>query len=168
MKKIAAIVMMLFTMGILSASAWQIGLDARCIDSAFMDAIRLDAELSYRSGKVRVTLPIRYSHSLSYDLDFAETGLIVSVYPFEGYGFFAGVSLVRLGCFWGLEAPDERFMFFSEAVVGWTFSFPYFYIEPRLSITDVFSAETGRLAILSKAVPQYSQFRISLILGTAF
>ena len=120
------------------------------------------------AARIRLTLPIRYSHSFSHELDFAETGLIVSVYPFDGYGFFAAVSLVRLGAFWGLEAPEDRFMFFSEAIVGWTFEFPYFYIEPRFSMTDIFSAETGRMDILSEAVPQYSRFRIGLVAGTAF
>lgn len=168
MKRLFVIAVLLISMQAASSAAWQIGVDLRCIDSAFMGALRLDAEASYRFGRVRVTLPLRYSHSFSYELDFGETGLYVSVYPFDGYGFFAGVSLVRLGVFWGLEAPSERFMFFTEAMVGWTFEFPYFYIEPRFTMTDIFSSETGRMDVLSKAIPQYTQFRISLIAGTAF
>ena len=169
MKRIVLIILAIAIMHpIHAASSWQVGTDLRCIDSAFMGALRLDLEASYRFGRIRLTLPIRYSHSFSHELDFAETGLIVSVYPFDGYGFFAAVSLVRLGVFWGLEAPEDRFMFFSEAIVGWTFEFPYFYIEPRFSMTDIFSAETGRMDILSEAVPQYSRFRIGLVAGTAF
>lgn len=169
MKRIALIILAIAIMHPMhAASSWQVGTDLRCIDSAFMGALRLDLEASYRFGRIRLTLPIRYSHSFSHELDFAETGLIVSVYPFDGYGFFAAVSLVRLGVFWGLEAPEDRFMFFSEAIVGWTFEFPYFYIEPRFSMTDIFSAETGRMDILSEAVPQYSRFRIGLVAGTAF
>lgn len=169
MKRIALIILAIAIMHPMhAASSWQVGTDLRCIDSAFMGALRLDLEASYRFGRIRLTLPIRYSHSFSHELDFAETGLIVSVYPFDGYGFFAAVSLVRLGAFWGLEAPEDRFMFFSEAIVGWTFEFPYFYIEPRFSMTDIFSAETGRMDILSEAVPQYSRFRIGLVAGTAF
>lgn len=169
MKRIVLIILAIAIMHPMhAASSWQVGTDLRCIDSAFMGALRLDLEASYRFGRIRLTLPIRYSHSFSHELDFAETGLIVSVYPFDGYGFFAAVSLVRLGVFWGLEAPEDRFMFFSEAIVGWTFEFPYFYIEPRFSMTDIFSAETGRMDILSEAVPQYSRFRIGLVAGTAF
>lgn len=168
MKRLFFIILLTISIHSASASSWQIGTDLRCVDSAFMGALRLDLEASYRFGRVRLTLPLRYSHSFSHELDFAETGLLVSVYPFDGYGFYAGVSLVRLGVFWGLEAPDERFMFFSEAIVGWTFEFPYFYIEPRFSMTDIFSSESGRMDVLSGAVPQYSQFRISLIAGTAF
>ena len=169
MKRIVLIILAIAIMHPMhAASSWQVGTDLRCIDSAFMGALRLDLEASYRFGRIRLTLPIRYSHSFSHELDFAETGLIVSVYPFDGYGFFAAVSLVRLGAFWGLEAPEDRFMFFSEAIVGWTFEFPYFYIEPRFSMTDIFSAETGRMDILSEAVPQYSRFRIGLVAGTAF
>ena len=169
MKRIVLIILAIAIMHPMhAASSWQVGTDLRCIDSAFMGALRLDLEASYRFGRIRLTLPIRYSHSFSHELDFAETGLIVSVYPFDGYGFFAAVSLVRLGVFWGPEAPEDRFMFFSEAIVGWTFEFPYFYIEPRFSMTDIFSAETGRMDILSEAVPQYSRFRIGLVAGTAF
>lgn len=169
MKRIALIILAIAIMHPMhAASSWQVGTDLRCVDSAFMGALRLDLEASYRFGRIRLTLPIRYSHSFSHELDFAETGLIVSVYPFDGYGFFAAVSLVRLGVFWGLEAPEDRFMFFSEAIAGWTFEFPYFYIEPRFSMTDIFSAETGRMDILSEAVPQYSRFRIGLVAGTAF
>ena len=169
MKRIVLIILAIAIMHPMhAASSWQVGTDLRCIDSAFMGALRLDLEASYRFGRIRLTLPIRYSHSFSHELDFAETGLIVSVYPFDGYGFFAAVSLVRLGVFWGLEAPEDRFMFFSEAIVGWTFEFPYFYIEPRVWMTDIFSAESGRMDILSEAVPQYSRFRIGLVAGTAF
>ena len=148
-----------------SAAAWQAGVDLRCIDSSFYPALRLDVEASYRFRHIRVTLPIRYSHSYDYDLDFLETGLAVSVYPFDGFGFYAGVSLLRLGVFWGIEAPDDNLLFFSEAMIGWTIEFPYFYLEPRISFTDVFSSEESRLAELREAVPQYSRFRVSLIAG---
>ena len=102
---------------------------------------------------------------MKYDLDFLEAGLAVSVYPFEGLGFYAGVSLLRFGVFWGIEAPDDNLIFFSEAMIGWTIEFPYFYLEPRISFTDVFSSEEARLAELMEAIPQYSKFRISLIAG---
>ena len=105
---------------------------------------------------------------MSHELDFIETGLAVSVYPFEGYGFFASVSLLRAGYFWGLEAPEDPLLLFSEASVGWTFDLPHFFIEPRISITDAFSSEEGRLSVLSQAVPQYSRFRISLMTGFTF
>ena len=149
------------------AAVWQAGVDLRCLDSSFYPSLRLDAEASYRYGNIRVTLPIRYSHSYDYDLDFIETGVIVSVYPFEDFGFYAGVSLLRFGAFWGMEAPSDNLIFFSEAMIGWTIEFPYFYLEPRISFTDVFSSEEARLSELSEAVPQYSRFRISLIAGFA-
>ncbi len=145
--------------------SWQVGADLRCIDSFFFDAVRVDAEVSYRWDDIRVSLPLRVSSSSSYELGFAETGLLVSVYPFQGHGFFIGASMVRMGLFWGLEAPEERFMLFSEIVAGWTFSFPWFYAEPRIAVLDAFSSEEGRLGELRKAVPQYSKIRISLLVG---
>ncbi len=146
-------------------AAWQVGADLRCIDSAFMNAVRVDAEVAYSWDGIRIAVPLRVSSSLSYELGFAETGLLVSVYPFDGLGLFIGASMVRAGIFWGLEAPEERFMLFSEIVAGWTFSFPWFYIEPRVSVLDAFSAEEGRIGMLREAVPQYSPVRISLIAG---
>ena len=74
-------------------------------------------------------------------------------------------SMARLGIFWGLEAPREKLMFFSELATGWTFSFPWFFIEPRVTILDAFSSEEGRIAELEKAIPQYSKIRISLLVG---
>lgn len=160
----AIAIMVLMAHGIWSAT-WQAGVDLRCADSSFYPSLRLDAEAAYRYGSIRVSLPVRYSHSYDYDLDFLETGLAVSVYPFDGMGFYAGVSLLRFGIFWGIEAPDDNLIFFSEAMIGWTIEFPYFYLEPRISFTDVFSTEEARLAELREAVPQYSKFRISLIAG---
>lgn len=150
-----------------SAAVWQAGVDLRCVDSSFYPSLRLDVEGAYRFGNVRVSLPLRYSHSYDYDLDFLEAGLAVSVYPFRNLGFYAGVSLVRFGVFWGIEAPEDNLIFFSEAMIGWTIEFPYFYLEPRISFTDVFSTEEARLAELREAIPQYSKFRISLLAGFA-
>ena len=150
------------------SSGWQVGVDLRSADSFFYPSLRIDTEISYRFSEVRVTVPLRYFHSFSHELDFAETGLLVSVYPFSGYGFYAGVSLLRAGYAWGLEAPSDPLLLFSEAMVGWTFTFPYFFIEPRITVTDAFSSERGRLDTLREAVPQYSTIRISLIAGCAF
>ena len=167
MKRLRVFVCIAIISSSVHAAVWQAGLDLRCIDSSFYPALRLDAEAAYRYGNVRVSLPVRYSHSYDYDLDFIETGLAVSVYPFGGSGFYAGVSLLRFGAFWGIEAPSENLLFFSEAMLGWTIEFPYFYLEPRISFTDVFSSEEARLAELREAVPQYSRFRISLLAGFA-
>ena len=168
MRKLVALFFIMIAACQVSASAFRVGIDLRCLDSLFYPAVRVDGEFSYRFSEVRVSIPLRYSHSMSHELDFIETGLAVSVYPFEGYGFFASVSLLRVGYFWGLEAPEDPLLLFSEASVGWTFDFPYFFIEPRISITDVFSSEQGRLSVLSEAVPQYSRFRISLMTGCTF
>ena len=168
MRKLVVLSIVMIAAYQVSASAFQIGFDLRCLDSFFYPAVRIDGEFSYRFSEVRVSIPLRYSHSNTHELDFAETGLIVSVYPFDGLGFYAGVSLLRLGYAWGLEAPADPLLLFSEAMVGWTFSFPYFFIEPRITVTDVFSSEKGRLDIIREAIPQYSTIRISLIAGCAF
>ena len=146
-------------------AAWQAGADLRCLDSAFIPALRVDAEFSYSWDDVRITVPLRYSESFSYDLSFLETGVAVSVYPLEGYGLFIGASIFRGGVFWGIEAPRERFMLMSEIIAGWTFSFPWFFIEPRVSVSGLFEGQDERFSALSEAIPQYSKLRISLIAG---
>ncbi len=168
MKWFIALSIAILSLSSIYASKWQVGIDLRSIDSFFYPSIRVDAEVSYRYDEIRVTLPVRFSHSKSYELDFAETGLIVSVYPFDSLGFYAGVSLLRVGYAWGLEAPSDPLILFSEAMIGWTFEFPYFFIEPRITITDVFSSEEGRLDDIREAIPQYSMLRVSLIAGCAF
>ena len=121
------------------AASWQIGVDAMCIDSSFAGALRLDAEASYCWDELRLTMPIRYSRSFEHELDFIEV--------------------------WGLEAPLERFILFSEVIAGWTFSWPWFFLEPRIAVLDLYRAEEGRLEDLGEAVPQYSKLRFSLIVG---
>lgn len=146
-------------------ASWQIGVDAMCIDSSFAGALRLDAEASYCWDELRLTVPIRYSRSFEHELDFIEAEIAVSVYPIDGCGFFLGASMVRMGFFWGLEAPLERFILFSEVIAGWTFSWPWFFLEPRIAVLDLYRAEEGRLEDLGEAVPQYSKLRFSLIVG---
>lgn len=154
---------------IVSANAsFQIGGDLRCLDSFFYPSMRIDGEFSYRFGKLRLTIPMRYSHSNDYELDMIESGLLVSLYPFEDKGFFMAVSLLRAGYMWGLEAPTDDLVFFSEAVIGWTFQFRHFFIEPRLCIMDAFDTDEEVLETLEDAVAQYSAFRLSLMTGISF
>ena len=105
---------------------------------------------------------------MDYELDLVESGLLVSLYPFEDYGFFCAVSLLRAAYMWGLEAPSDDVVFFSEAVIGWTFQLRHFFIEPRLCIMDAFDTEEEVLEALEEAVPQYSAFRLSLVAGISF
>ena len=87
-------------------AAWQAGADLRCLDSAFIPALRVDAEFSYSWDDIRITVPLRYSRSFSYDLSFFETGAAVSVYPLEGYGLFIGASVFRGGVFAWIRWDD--------------------------------------------------------------
>ena len=89
------------------------------------------------------------------------------MYPFDGQGFHIGVSALRLGVFWGLEAPEDRILAFSEVMAGWTITFPWFYLEPRIAVLDLFSTSADRLGELQEAVPQYSKLRLSLIAGVS-
>lgn len=147
------------------SAGWEVGADLRCIDSIFLGATRVDMEVSYRWDGVRISVPLRFSSSRTHELMFAETGVDVSVYPFDGYGFYVGVSMIHIGASWGLEAPEKSIMITSSVMCGWTFTFPWFFIEPRISVLDVFSQEEASLSLLSEAIPQYSKLRLSLVAG---
>lgn len=166
MRRLFLLMYIIIPIGVLHPS-WQVGVDLRCLDSFLYEAMRLDAEASYRFGNIRITVPLRYSHSFSHELDFIESGFAVSVYPFDGQGFHIGVSALRLGVFWGLEAPEDRILAFSEVMAGWTITFPWFYLEPRIAVLDLFSTSADRLGELQEAVPQYSKLRLSLIAGVS-
>ena len=166
MRRLFLFALLIITLYPVSAS-WSIGIDARCIDSFFIPAMRFDTEVSYSWDSIRVTVPLRFSTSFSYEFSFLESGLDIYVYPFEGYGFYVGVSMIHIGYAWGLEAPRESIIISSAISTGWTFTFPWFYFEPRLSVLDVFSHEEAHMQSLSEAIPQYSKLRLSLLAGIA-
>lgn len=167
MRRLLIYPILLFFTALPVTASWEIGADLRCLDSIFLGATRIDMEVAYRWDAVRVSIPLRFSSSRTHELMFAETGVDVSVYPFDDYGFFIGVSMIHIGAAWGLEAPKEHVIISSSVMAGWTFTFPWFYLEPRISVLDVFSQEEARLELLSEAVPQYSKIRLSLVAGVA-
>lgn len=168
MRRIMAILIAAVLSLPVSAKGFQVSADLMSLDSLLYGSVRIDAEIGYRFNDLRVSFPVRYSHSVSYSLDFLEGGIFISSYPFENCGFFVGASLLRLGYFWGYDVPDDRLMVFSEVSAGWTISFPYSFIEPRISFTDALSQEEGKLSMLGNAVGQYRRFRISLLAGFEF
>lgn len=144
----------------------QIGVDVVDIDSFFMDSLSLHLKTTFRFENFRVGLNLRYGQSYIEEFHYLEGGVELSIYPFSN-GFFVGCSLLQVGTLWGMYAPDENFLLSGEGFIGWTFHFPYSFLEPRFSFSEAFDGEESMKALRS-SVKQFSRFRLSLIFGVEF
>lgn len=166
MKKIMALFFLLLVHPFLFAS-WNIGLDAMALDALWNDSMRFDVEGGYCLGDVRISGAIGYGANLKDELMYINGALCVDVYPFDNIGFYVGSTLLRVGYLFGLSSPDDAYLLSSEARIGWSIEFPYFYLEPRISFSDTLSDSDSTLSVLREFIDQYSSFRISLLLGVS-
>lgn len=135
------------------------------IDACWKDSMRFDIEGGYRYKDVRFTVLGTYSMSKKDELSYIDGGIAVAVYPFEKLGFFVGCTAFRVGYLFGLGAPEDNILFTSEASIGWTISFPYIYVEPRISFSDTLSTDNSSLKALRESIGQHGFFRLSLLVG---
>ena len=149
-------------------SAFMIGTDLRAIDSAFFDSMRIDIEPSYRYKDLRFSIPLAFSMSYSESLYFIDGGFSVALYPFDSLGLYLGATLFSAGYILGDLELDDSFILTSKAFVGWSFLFPYFYIEPQLTFFDIFSEADSSASLIKSGIRQYSKCRLSLYIGTHF
>lgn len=145
-----------------------IGTDLRDVDSVFYKSLRVDAEIGYRYEELKFLLPLSYAQSYENDFYYFDGGVGIAVYPFDNLGLYMGTTLVCGGYLLGAVAPDENFILTSKAFAGWTFSFPYFFIEPRITFFDIFSSADSTISVLKSNIKQYSKCRISLYIGVEF
>lgn len=164
MKRFVAIFLFIFSITALVAVPVSFTFDLRSADSFFLKGVRIDSELSFDIKNIRLTFPFRYGKSKDYNLNALESGILVGVWPIEDMGLFAEVSLIKIGCMWGLYAPKEGFFFSSEASVGWEFRFNHFVLRPKYTLRSTFSSEDTKEEKL-KTIPQFSSSRISLHIG---
>ncbi len=151
----------------LSALGFSLGGDLRSFDSFFRDGVRVDAEAAVDIENIRIVIPVRYGKSKINDLSVLETGLLVSVHPWEGAGFFAEASLVKAGWMWGLYAPDEKVFFSAEGSLGWEERFSWFYFRVKYTYRSTLAGEDTKEERL-KVVPQFGESRISVHIGVSF
>lgn len=142
-----------------------VGIDGVALDSFFLDGKRIGGSVALRYGKVRCSFDLAYAFDLSREYSLLDIGAAVDVYPFDNLGLFFGVDLIRYGRYFGSGSPDKRDIFFSSIRIGWTFSFPYFYIEPRLVITDPARLNQDALAHLTKSFLCYGNYYAALLIG---
>lgn len=157
--------MCFFSLFCLNAASIQAGFDFRSFDFIFQESLRLDAEASWKEEDTRISGIVRYGKSSRNDLNYIETGILISVYPFKNYGFNIGCSLLKCGFSWGLGALDSDCYISTEAFVGWTISMPWVFIEPRIVFSDSFQSDTVDRERLQSSIKQFSRFRITLLAG---
>lgn len=164
MKKFVTIFLTFFAAVFLPAFSFEAGVDLRSSDSFFRDGIRIDGEVGFDTESFKITIPFRYGKSKDYDISLIESGVLVSVHPWEGIGFFAEASLIKVGYLWGIYAPDDGLYFAAEGSVGWQFVFGHFYIKPKYTFRSSISGEDGKEERI-KVIPQFDGGRISLHIG---
>lgn len=164
MKKFVTIFLTLFAAVFLPAFSFEAGADLRSFDSFIRDGIRVDGEVGFEMESFKITIPVRYGKSRTYDISLIESGLLLSVHPWEGIGFFAEASLVKVGYLWGMYAPRDGLYFAAEGSVGWEFVFGHFYIKPRYTFRSSLSGEDEKEERI-KVIPQFDGGRISVHIG---
>lgn len=148
-------------------ATWNIGIDTMALDGLWHESMRFDAEGGYRFDDVRISASAGYGVNISDDLNYINGAFSIDVYPFGNLGFYIGSTLFRVGYLFGLSSPEDGYLFSSEARIGWSVNFPYFYIEPRISFSDTLSDSDSSYSLLKELIAQYSNFRISLLMGVA-
>lgn len=168
MKRFVAIFLIIFATYSLFSLPLSVGADLRSLDFIYeKKGVRIDAEIALDVNNIRLTIPLRYGKSNEYDLSLFETGLLVGVWPWEGMGLFAEVSLFSLGWMWGLYASSEPLFLSLEGSLGWEFRLGHIYIKPKYTVRSVYSAEDTKNEKI-KMIPQFGQSRISVIIGIYF
>ncbi len=165
LKIIMVLLLLLLPLLSVSAVSYYIAADAVATDSFFLSGKRVPLEFSIRSGSMRYAFSISYNFDLESDIALLDTSFRLDYYPFDSLGFFIGVDAIRYGRFFGHFSPPERNVFFSSITAGWTFSFSYFYFEPRIYITDPAMLVSESLDILKKYFLSYMDIYASLLVG---
>ncbi len=161
------IFLLLITTYSLLALRVSLGCDLRSFDSLILSDTRIDAEVGFENKDIKITIPLRYGKSNSYDLSLIETGLLVSLYPWDGLGLFVETSIVKAGFMWGIFTPKEKIFFSLEGSIGWEFIFGNFYVKPKYTYRSTLSSDNAKEEIV-KSIKQFEESRISLFIGVLF
>ena len=158
------LLLFLLSMPVFGASFY-LGLDIGALDSFIADGNRVSFDCGYRYGDFRISLPVSYSFCLDDDISALDIALRMDVYPFRGIDLFFGVDALRYLRFFGYSSPKERNVFLSSISIGYTFFFPYCYIEPRIIAQDPARMHETETAILDDHFPFYFDYYAQLVVG---
>lgn len=164
-KLVYLILLLLFLFVPVFGSSFYLAFDIVSVDSFIADGKRVSFDLSYRFSDIRISLPISYSFCLDDDISAFDIGFRVDVYPFRNLNLFFGVDAIRYLRFFGLSSPENRNVFISSIVAGYTFEFPYWFIEPRIIIQDPARINETETAILDDHFPFYYDYYVQFLVG---
>ena len=164
-KLVYLILLLLFLLIPVYGSTFYLGLDVGALDSFIADGNRVSFDFGYRFDEFRISLPVSYSFCLDDDISALDAALRVDVYPFKGIDLFFGVDALRYLRFFGLASPKERNVFLSSISIGYTFSLPYCYIEPRFIAQDPARMNENETSILDDHFPFYFNYYAQLLIG---
>ena len=165
MKKFVAIFLFLLIALTLYSSSFFITGDLRSFDFFFQNSLRVDSVVGMSIKDTNIIFPLRYG--MADSVKYIETGVLLDVFPFEGYGFFAEVSLVKIGYIWGSFNNNRKFLLSQEASLGWQFQIGIIMIRPKYTVRSLFSGEESKEETI-KAITQFSESRIGINIGLSF
>lgn len=152
----------------LFSSSFGFAIDAISLDSIFVESkgARIDAYYNLTED-VRLNMLIGFSaiNKTEIQLNALELGFSMDYFPFEKASAYLGTSIVRTNILFGFDAPKENLCFVTDVRFGYQIKIKNFYIEPRITITDLSAFSSGENEILSQNFYQYSRYRFSLFLG---
>jgi len=111
------------------------------------------------SDQFQLRVPVNLTFTNRGRLMF-DAGLLLTAYPFEDLGFFAGMTIVQFGTY------RKKLYAMNEVVAGWTFRIrDRFLIETSVSFRDPSSTFTNEYSTVRGIFPCYTQIRVHLMLG---
>ncbi len=169
MAKLAYLILLLLFLFIpVYGSSFYFGIDLGAADSFFADGSRVSFDIGYSFADFRISVPFSYSFCLEHSISALDIAIRADVYPFKDLPLFFGVDALRYLRFFGLSSPEERNLFLSSIMVGYTFRLPYCYIEPRIIASDPARLRETETGILDDHFPYYFDFYGQLIAGVRF
>ncbi len=165
---IALLLLFLIPFSAFSGDRFHIGVDAAMVDGFFSPGQRVGAEFSVAVSDVRISVPVTYAFDLDEDVAFIDVGVRLDCYPFANLGLFFGADLVRYGRFIGRGSPEKKDVLLSALVIGYTFRFPFSYLEPRIVLMDPGRFVEEVTDRLKDHFLMYNGFYFALIVGVSF
>ena len=111
------------------------------------------------SEQFQLRVPMNFTFTNRGKMMF-DAGLLLTAYPFEDLGFFAGMTIVQFGTYM------KKLYALNEVVAGWTFRIRNrFIIEPSVSFRDPSSTFKNEYSTVRGIFPCYTQIRVHLMLG---
>ena len=166
MKKILLpLLFFVFFSGVIYASEFHIGADAFTFDFLFLDSFRSNVEIGYEWDDVRLSCALRYGTNRIEDFNVFESALSLSMHPIDDLGLVIGLSIIKMSVFWGIGGIGLKPILSSETYIGWTFSTPKFFFEPRIFFSETLIESDESEKLLESMVSQFSKAGVSLLFG---